>query len=181
MISHFLVTPPQSPIASPLCRLPLGGCTSTHLPISSSRLSHPPKLEHQVSLHPHWYQIRPFSAKCVSEVLTLSLYKLWWWFSQELCNNNSCDLCIYLFTKICGPVSWYCSFYGVAIPLSSFSSSSSSSIWVLGLNPMFGCEYLHLYWSGASRTSQGPVISSSYQQALLGISNSVEVWCLQME
>ena len=46
---------------------------------------------------------------------------------------------------------------------------------------MIGCEYLHLYWSGASRTSQGTAIPGSCQQVLLGISNSVGVWCLQME
>jgi hypothetical protein len=34
---------------------------------------------------------------------------------------------------------------------------------------------LGLYWSGAGRTSQGTAISGSCHQALLGISNSVEV------
>jgi hypothetical protein len=45
---------------------------------------------------------------------------------------------------------------------------------------MFGCEYLHLYWSAAGRTSQGTAISGSCQQALLGSSKSVVVWFLQM-
>jgi hypothetical protein len=45
---------------------------------------------------------------------------------------------------------------------------------------MLGCECLHLYWSGAGRASQETAIPGSCQQALLGISNSVEVWCLQM-
>jgi hypothetical protein len=40
---------------------------------------------------------------------------------------------------------------------------------------MVGCEYLHLYWSGAGRTSQGTAIPGSCQQALLGNSNSVRV------
>jgi hypothetical protein len=42
------------------------------------------------------------------------------------------------------------------------------------------CEYpLHLYWSGTGRSSQGAVVLSSCQQALLGISNNVWVWCLE--
>ena len=38
---------------------------------------------------------------------------------------------------------------------------------------MVGCKYLHLYWSGAGRTSQGTAIPGSCQQVLLGISDSV--------
>ena len=45
---------------------------------------------------------------------------------------------------------------------------------------VIGNEYLHLYWSGASRTSQGIVILGSCQKALLGISSSVGVLCLHM-
>ena len=43
---------------------------------------------------------------------------------------------------------------------------------------MIGCEYLHLYWLGAGRISQGTAISGHCQQGLLGISNSacVCVW-----
>ena len=48
------------------------------------------------------------------------------------------------------------------------------------LSPMVGYDYLHLYWSGAGRASQGPHIPGSCQQVLLGIINSVWVWCLQM-
>jgi hypothetical protein len=32
---------------------------------------------------------------------------------------------------------------------------------------MVGCEYLHLYWSGAGRSSQGTAISGPCQEALL--------------
>jgi hypothetical protein len=64
-----------------------------------------------------------------------------------------------------------------SIPFSSFSHSSS--IVVPGLSLMVGCEHPHLYlFSG--RTSQGTTIPGSCHQALLGISNSVWVWCLQM-
>ena len=43
------------------------------------------------------------------------------------------------------------------------------------LSPMVGCEYVHLYWSGAGRTSQRTAIPGSCQQVLLGISNSVRI------
>jgi hypothetical protein len=62
----------------------------------------------------------------------------------------------------------------------SFSPSSNSSIGVPVLSPMFGCEHLYLYLSGTGRASQGTAISGFCQQALLGIRNSVWVWCLQM-
>jgi hypothetical protein len=45
---------------------------------------------------------------------------------------------------------------------------------------MVGCNDQHLYGSGSGRTSQGTAIPGSCQQVLLGISNSVWVWCLQM-
>jgi hypothetical protein len=48
------------------------------------------------------------------------------------------------------------------------------------LSPMVGYEHLHLYWLGSGRASQGTPIPSSCQQALLGISNSVWVCCLQI-
>jgi hypothetical protein len=50
----------------------------------------------------------------------------------------------------------------------------------LVLNPMVGCQHLHLYWSGSGKASHGTTISGSCQQAFLGISNSVGIWCLQM-
>lgn len=99
-------------------------------------------------------------------VMAPSMYTLW--------------LVVWSLGALGGPVSWYCSSYGVAISFSSFSPSPSSSIGVLRLSLMVGCEYLHLYWSGVGRTSQGTAIPGSCQQVLLGISNSVGVWCLQM-
>ena len=45
---------------------------------------------------------------------------------------------------------------------------------------MIGCKYLHLYWSGAGRTSQGTAIPGFCHQVLLGMSNSVHIGCLQM-
>jgi hypothetical protein len=45
---------------------------------------------------------------------------------------------------------------------------------------MVGCKHPHLYWSGSARASQETAIPGSCQQLLLGISNSVWDWCLQM-
>jgi hypothetical protein len=52
--------------------------------------------------------------------------------------------------------------------------------WGPMISSMIGCKCPHLYWSGSGRASQGTAIPGSCQQALLGISNSVSVWCLQM-
>ena len=80
-----------------------------------------------------------------------SMYTLW--------------LVVWSLGTLSGPVSRYCSLYGVAI--------SFSSIEVPRLSLMVGCGYLHLYWSGAGRTSQETAIPGFYQQVLLGASNSV--------
>jgi hypothetical protein len=91
-----------------------------------------------------------------------------WWFSPSLgaLGGTSC---------------WYCcSSYGVANPFSSFSPFSNPSIGDPVLSPMDGCEYPPLYLSGTGRASQETAISGSCQQALLGIHNSVWVWCLYM-
>ena len=71
--------------------------------------------------------------------------------------------------------SWYCSPDTVAVPFGSFIPSPSSSIGV----PRSVCEYLHLCWSNAGRTSKETAMPGSCQQALLGIINSVVDWCMQ--
>ena len=65
----------------------------------------------------------------------------------------------------------------VVLPMGLQTPSAPS---VLPLTPPLGSLYLHLYWSGFGRVSQGTAIPGSCQQVLLGISNSVWVWCLQM-
>jgi hypothetical protein len=70
----------------------------------------------------------------------------------------------------------FCSSYGVANPLSSFSPFSSSSIGDPVLSLMVGCKHPPLYLSGSSRASQETAITGSCQQAFLGIHNSVWVW-----
>ena len=45
---------------------------------------------------------------------------------------------------------------------------------------MVGCQHLPLYMSGSGRFSQESAISGSCQHILLGIHNSVWVWCLYM-
>jgi hypothetical protein len=64
---------------------------------------------------------------------------------------------------------------GLQTPYSSFSPFTDSSTEDSMLSPMVGCEH------SESKASQETAISSSRQQALLGISNSVWVWCLYME
>jgi hypothetical protein len=71
-----------------------------------------------------------------------------------------------------------CSSYGVANYFNSFSPSSTSSIGVSMLSPMVGWVRLPLYLSGSGRASQETAIADSCQQALLGMHNSIWVWCL---
>jgi hypothetical protein len=66
----------------------------------------------------------------------------------------------------------------VGNPFSSFSPAANSSIGVLILSPMVGCEHPHLYWSGSGRISQETAISGFCKQEILVISNSVWIWCL---
>jgi len=47
-------------------------------------------------------------------------------------------------------------------------------------SPMVRCRHLHLYQSSSDTASQETSMSGSYQQALLGISNSDWVWWLHM-
>jgi hypothetical protein len=71
-------------------------------------------------------------------------------------------------------------FFLLGTPFSSFSPSTNPSIGVPVLNLMVGFERLYLYWSNSGKASQGTSIRGSCLQVLLGISNSVWVWCLQM-
>ena len=57
---------------------------------------------------------------------------------------------------------------------------SSSFIGDPVLSPMVGYEHSPLYLSGSGRASQETAISSSFQQALVGIHYSVWVWWLCM-
>ena len=63
-------------------------------------------------------------------------------------------------------------------PFNSLGPFSSSFIGDPVLSPMDDCEHPLLYLSGTGRASQETAISGSCQQALLGICNSVWVWCL---
>ena len=69
-----------------------------------------------------------------------ALYSLGWWFSLW---------------EISGIlVNWWLVFLWGCHPLSSFNISPNTSIGVLNLWPMLGCEYLHLSHSAANRASQ---------------------------
>jgi hypothetical protein len=71
-------------------------------------------------------------------------------------------------------------FLWVANSFSSFSPFFNSSIGHPMLSPMVGCDHSPLYLSGSGRASQETAISGSFQQALLGIHNTVWAWCLYM-
>jgi hypothetical protein len=74
----------------------------------------------------------------------------------------------------------------VVFPIGLQSPSATSALLLIllfgvpVLNQMVGCKYPYLCWSDSGRASQGTAIPGSYTQALLGISNSVWVWSLQM-
>jgi hypothetical protein len=65
-------------------------------------------------------------------------------------------------------------------PLQLLGSFSSSSIRDPMLSPMVGWDHPPVYLSGTGSTSQEIAISSSCQQALVGIHNSVWIWWLYM-
>jgi hypothetical protein len=77
-----------------------------------------------------------------------------------------------------GLVGWYCcSSYGVANPFSSFSPCSSIFLGIPTLDWLqASSSLLGRLWQSLS----GSAIAGSCQHVLLGISNSVWVWCLQM-
>jgi len=66
---------------------------------------------------------------------------------------------------------------GLQTPSALSSPSLTPLFGIPVLSPVVGCEHLLLYLSGSSRASQETAISGSCQQPLLGISNSVWVWC----
>ena len=74
--------------------------------------------------------------------------------------------------------SYCCSSQGNANPFSFlgtfFSSFNGDPVLLL----MDDCEHPLLYQSGTGRASQETAISGSCQQALVGIHNSVQFWCL---
>jgi hypothetical protein len=91
---------------------------------------------------------------------------LWWFSPWELWEFDWVILLFFL---------WGCK------PLQFLQSFSKLLLWGFCAQfNIFGYVYPHLCWSDSGRASQGTAIPGSCQQALLGISNSVWVWCLQM-
>ena len=80
----------------------------------------------------HWGQTRHSSSTYVPGASEQQCISFGWWLSLwELPGVQ---------------VSWHCcSSYGVVIPFSSFKPSPNSSIGLLDLSAMVGCEYLHLF------------------------------------
>ena len=161
MISPFPVSLPESPyfIVPPSASVSM----FPHPPTPESSPWHSPTLGHQAFTgprasppidvwlgHPLHIRLEPWVSPCV-------LFD--WWFSPwELWGAWLVDI--------------------VANPFSSFSPFSNSSIEDLVLSPMVACEHLPLYLPGSGRATQETAISGSCQQAILGICNSVWVWCL---
>jgi hypothetical protein len=152
------------PIPPPLC-LYEGAPPFIH-PLCLTALASPypgaSRLHRTKDLSSRWCPTRPSFATYVAGAMSPSLYTLWWFPPLE---------------AVGGLVNWYCSSYGVA---NSFSPSPNSSIGDPVFSPMVGCEHLCLHLSGSGRASPGIAIPCSCQQALLGISSSIWVWCLQM-
>ena len=111
----------------------------------------------------HWFQIRPSSATYAAGASLVG----------GLFPSNSGRGWGFL-------VGWYCCSYGVVNPFRSFIPFSNASIREPLLSLMICCKPPHLYLLGSGRASQKTAISVSCQQALLGISDSVWVWCLYM-
>ena len=59
------------------------------------------------------------------------------------------------------------------------SFSSPNPIGYPAISPMVGCKHLSLYLSGSGRASQEAARLGFFQQALLGIHNSVWVWFMR--
>lgn len=80
MICSFPVTPPQTPIPSPLAPLPLWGCSSTHspphtyLPVLTFPYTRVWSFYRTKDLPSHWCQIRPSFATYVAGVLAPCMY-----------------------------------------------------------------------------------------------------------
>jgi hypothetical protein len=75
-------------------------------------------------------------------------------------------------------ISYCCSSYRVANPLSSLGTFSSSSIEGPVFYPIDDCKHPLLYLLSTGIDSQETAISGSCQQNLLGICNSVWIWWL---
>ena len=76
--------------------------------------------------------------------------------------------------------SYCCSSYGATNSFSSLGTFSSSSIGDPVFIPLDGYEHPILYLPATGRASQETAISGSYQQALIGLHNSIWVWWLYM-
>ena len=100
-------------------RVLLHSPTYSHLTALVSPYSGASSLHRNKGFPSYWCKIRPSSATCLSGAMAPSMHTLW--------------LVALSLGALGDPVSWYCSFRGVAVPFSSFSPSPSPSIVVPGL------------------------------------------------
>jgi hypothetical protein len=121
MISPFTVLHNSSissslPFAS--MRVFLHPLTHSCLSTLTSPYAGASNLHRNKGLSSHWCHIRSSSATYVSGAMDSSIYTGW--------------LVVYSLVALGGPVSWYCSFYGVAVPFSSSVLPLALSLWSPG-------------------------------------------------
>jgi hypothetical protein len=88
----------------------------------------------------------------------------------EICNSSTGELAIS-----------YCrSSYRAADPFISLGMFSSSFLWGPVFHQIDDCEHPLLYLPGTGIATQEIAISGCCQQNLVGLYNSVWVWCLHM-
>jgi hypothetical protein len=160
MISHFWITPPQTPHSTSVFS-PTPFSSMTGLPHPPAFFAPPPyaeasNLHRTKDLPSQWCQTRPSSATYVSEAMAPSLLPCtlfgWWSSSWEHYGHSSS--------------------YWAAIPLCSSRPSASSPNGIAELSLMVGSKYPHLHWSVADWTSQRTATPDSCQQVLHDKSNS---------
>ena len=167
MLSPFPISLPENPYPTHLLLL-LWECAPTHPSTLTSPTTHSPTLGHWAFTGPR--ASFPTDAQQGRPLLYI--------------NQKHGSLHGYSLVGSLDPGSsgWLILFFlWVANPFSSFSSFPNSSIGDPMLSLMVCCEHPPLYLSGSGRASQETAISGSCQQALIGISNTVWVWCLYME
>jgi hypothetical protein len=157
-LSFFSVCPLETDYPLPLPLL-LWECSATHLLTLAFLPRHFPTLGHWTKgLSSHWWLTRPSSATYAAETIGPCILFGWWFSFSELWGVWLDDIILLSM--------------GLKTPSALFSNSSVGDP---VLSPMVGCENPPLYLSGSGRTSQETAISSSCQQALLGIHNRVWV------
>ena len=133
--------------------------THSHLTTLASPYPGASRSHRTKSLPSHWCQIRPSSATYVSGAMDPSMYTLW--LMVSLLEHGVVQL------------------VDIALPM-GMQPPSAPSVLPLALSLVSSCSVRWLPMSICICIGQGTLIPDSCQQVLLGINNSVWVWCLQI-